>query len=283
MKICLNCVRNSINSHSPFPVVVILWYSVLRKYPPCVDIFWIDSEWMFRLLHCMLKLGSGLQQHVRLVPTNNLCWCRWWWWGWCWCWWCSSKDIVFNSMFVWFLQNGDDHQADSDNYNHLFLSNSDESSDLQLVVSLSRSARWWSATLWLARVTRSLVTIKMVIMLIVMMMVLVIMVIMKLVMMVMILVTLWQARVTWSLLTETVMVNIKKMVMLVKVMVMMKTYLQSASELLRELSLIGVVRHQHWNRNMSVVIVWWSWSYDGNDNNIHQYLSIISDAHKNHQ
>ena len=54
-----------------------------------------------------------------------------------------------------------------------------------------------------------------------------------------------KARVTWSLLTETVMVNIKKMVMLVKVMVMMKTYLQSASELLRELSLIGVVRHQH--------------------------------------
>ena len=113
MKICLNCVRNSINSHSPFPVVVILWYSVLRKYPPCVNIFWIDSEWMFRLLHCMLKLGSGLQQHVRLVPTNNLCWCRWWWWGWCWCWWCLSKD----SMFVWFLQNGDGHQADSDNDN----------------------------------------------------------------------------------------------------------------------------------------------------------------------
>ena len=171
MKICLNCVRNSINSHSAFPVVVILWYSVLRKSPPCVDIFWIDSEWMFRLLHCMLKLGSGLQQHVRLVPTNNLCWCRWWWWGWCWCWWCLSKDIVFNSMFVWFLQNGDDHQADSDNYNHLFLSNSDESSDLQLVVSLSRSARWWSATLWLARVTRSLVTIKMVIMKVVMVLV----------------------------------------------------------------------------------------------------------------
>ena len=38
----------------------------------------------------------------------------------------------------------------------LFLSSSLASSDLQLVVSLSLSARWWSATRWLARVTRSL-------------------------------------------------------------------------------------------------------------------------------
>ena len=94
---------------------------------------------------------------------------------------CSSWARVFKSKLVWFLKKTFlpicivvDRGVIKNNLNEslkhcqscpcLFLSSSLASSDLQLVVSLSRSARWWSATRWLARVTRSLFMIMMMMM-----------------------------------------------------------------------------------------------------------------------